>query len=93
MVLEQDDSFTLLYIRDDGVIECFRACCQSIGRYGSLPDTVDYFVDTLKQNGMYRKEAVYVLSYILKGNPQNKWNALGSPIRIHVKLLVLKLSQ
>ena len=66
-VMEKDESYSLFYMRDASVVATFQACCESIGRHANLADTVDYFIDVSKRNGLYKKEAIYVLIDILKG--------------------------
>jgi len=67
VVMEKDESFSLLYMRDDYVVKTFQLCCSSIGQFANLADTVDYFTGVVKQNGLYKKEAVYVLIEMVKG--------------------------
>ena len=68
IVMERDESFSLLYMRDSNVVEIFRSCCSSIGQFANLADAVDYFIGVAKQNGLYKSEAAYVLIDIVKGS-------------------------
>lgn len=67
IVMEKEESYSLLYMRDDNVVKTFKSCCSSIGCFANLADTVDYYISVAKQNGLYKKEAVYVLIDIVKG--------------------------
>ena len=66
-VSERDEPFSLLYLRDDSVVEAFEACCSSVGRYGSLSDASDYLLQVLRRKENYSAESVYVLTHVIKG--------------------------
>lgn len=66
-VTERDEPFSLLYLREDSVVEAFESCCSSVGRYGSLDDASDYLIQVLRRKDNYSCESVYVMIHVIKG--------------------------
>ena len=66
-VIEQDHPYSFRYLREDRVIHAFNDCCLTLGRHSNFSDTIDYFMDVVRQREMYDNEAVYIMAHLIKG--------------------------
>ena len=93
-VIEQDHPYSFRYLREDRVIHAFNDCCLTLGRHSNFSDTIDYFMDVVRQREMYDNEAVYIMAHLIKGKSCDFIYAyiMKTSLSFLIKIVMLKYS-